>query len=171
VTDVKDPQNWIVNTIGQTLIFADKYIQMDLLLPTQRIYGLGDRHHEFLLSEGAYTMWTSGQAGWYDDGRGRGGLSGAHPFVLYETKVAGVFAGLYFRNSNAMSPVIKFNQDGTTTFSFITIGGQIEVYFIAQGSAHSVIQTYQTMVTFSRLPPFWALGWQEASPALTSGTE
>jgi len=57
---VKDPNNWILNSINQTLLFADKYIQMDLLLPSQRIYGLGDRHKEFILNEGAYTMWTSG---------------------------------------------------------------------------------------------------------------
>jgi len=35
-----------------------------------------------------------------------------------------------------MSPVIAFNDDGSTLLSFITIGGQVEVYFIAQGSAH-----------------------------------
>lgn len=171
ITDVKDPTNWIVNTVGQTLLFADKYIQMDLMLPSQRIYGLGDRHKEFILGEGAYTMWTSGQVGQYDDGRGRGGLSGVHPLVVYETKTPGVYAGLYFRNSNAMSPVIAFNADGSSLLSFITIGGQVEVYFIGQGSAHGVIQTYQQMVSLPRLPPFWALGWQEASPAQTGANQ
>jgi len=35
--------------------------------------------------------------------------------------------GLFFRNSNAMTPVIRYNDDGTSTLSFITIGGQLEV--------------------------------------------
>lgn len=142
MTDVKDTNNWIFNTIGQTLLFSDKYIQMDFLLPSQRVYGMGDRVHEFLLGEGAFTMWTSGQDAEYDDGRGRGGLSGAHPFVMVETAKAGQYFGLFFRNSNAMSPVLAFNADGTSTLSFITIGGQVEVYFFAQGSAHSIIQAY-----------------------------
>jgi len=67
-------------------------------------------------------MWASGQDGTYDDGKTRGGLSGVHPFVLYQTK-RGLYMGIYFRNSNAMTPVIRFNDDGTSTLSFITIGG------------------------------------------------
>jgi len=58
---------------------------MDFKLPSQYVYGLGDRVHEFRLSEGAFGMWASGQDGQYDDGRGRGGLSGVHPFVLVQT--------------------------------------------------------------------------------------
>lgn len=146
IVDVMNPGNWLVSTIGQTLLFSDKYIQMDFHLPSQRIYGLGDRIHEFLLNEGAFTMWTSGQQGQYDDGRGRGGLSGVHPFVLFETANRGVYAGLFFRNANAMTPVLRFNTDGTSTLSFITIGGQLEFYFLGQGSAHSVIQNYQGLI-------------------------
>lgn len=36
----------------------DKYIQMDFTLPSQNIYGLGERIHEFGLGEGTYTMWA-----------------------------------------------------------------------------------------------------------------
>lgn len=130
MVDVKNTQNVLLNTMGQTLLFADKYIQMDYILPTQQVYGFGDRVHEFLLNEGAFTMWSSGQDGTYDDGRGRGGLSGVHPFLLVQTSTPNIFIGLYFRNANAMSPVLRFNDDGTSTLSFITIGGQIELYII-----------------------------------------
>lgn len=139
--------NILLDTINQTLIFSDKYIQMDYKLPSQYIYGLGDRVHEFRLSEGAFNMWSSGQDGSYDDGRGRGGLSGVHPFVLVQTSnptqssmTPTRFIGMFFRNSNAMTPVLRYNDDGvTSTLSFITIGGQLEVYFIGQGTAHEVI--------------------------------
>lgn len=131
MVDVKNPKNVLLNTIGQSFLFADKFIQMDFQLPTQQVYGFGDRVHEFLLKEGAFTMWSSGQDAKYDDARGRGGLSGVHPFLLVQTATPGIFIGLYFRNANAMTPVLRFSQtDSTSILSFITIGGQIELYIV-----------------------------------------
>jgi hypothetical protein len=63
MVDNKDPTNVLLSTMGQTLLFSDKYIQMDYTLPSQYVYGLGDRIHEFRLNEGAFTMWSSGQKG------------------------------------------------------------------------------------------------------------
>ena len=78
----------------------------------------------------------------YDTGLGRGGLSGVHPFLMVETKKARRYIGIYLRNSAAMTPIIRFNPDGTSTLSLITIGGQIEFYVIGMGTAHQVIQYY-----------------------------
>jgi hypothetical protein len=55
---------------------------MDFILSSQRIHGLGERLRGFNLGEGTYTMWATGQDNVYDDGRGRKGLYGVHPFVL-----------------------------------------------------------------------------------------
>jgi hypothetical protein len=60
LSDYQDPTNVYVNTKGNTLTFMDKYIQMDFTLPSQRIFGFGERVHQFLLTEGTYTMWASG---------------------------------------------------------------------------------------------------------------
>jgi hypothetical protein len=49
---------------------TDKYLQMDFKLPTQHLFGFGERNHEFKLSEGTWTMWASGQQASYDDGTG-----------------------------------------------------------------------------------------------------
>jgi hypothetical protein len=69
LVDVNDPTNVLLSTLDQTLLFSDKYIQMDFILPSQYVYGLGDRVHEFRLAEGAYSMWASGQDhSPYDDG-------------------------------------------------------------------------------------------------------
>ena len=45
-------------------------MQVDLVLPTQNIYGFGERNREFKLVEGTYTMWASGYGAQYDDGSG-----------------------------------------------------------------------------------------------------
>lgn len=141
----------------------DKYIQMDMRLPTQRIYGLGERKREFQLTEGTWTMWANGRETPYDDGTGGKQTYGVHPFVLTQTKTPGQFTGIYFRNSNAQSPIIKHKDDGTSVFSYISTGGKLDVYFFFKGSAKQIISMYQKMIGLPALPPFWALGWHASS--------
>ena len=59
--------------------------------------------------------------------------------------------------------MIKYNDDGTTTMSYITTGGKIDVYFFLGGSAKDIIRRYQNLVGLPTLVPFWALGWHQAS--------
>jgi alpha-glucosidase (family GH31 glycosyl hydrolase) len=76
---------------------------------------------------------------------------------------------MYFRNSNAMTPIITFYDnpiDGSKTskLSYITTGGQLEVYFFIHGSALDIIKLYQDRLGAKpKLPPFWSLGWMQAS--------
>lgn len=37
----------LVSTIGKTFYMTDKYMQIDFLLPTQNLFGFGERNHEF----------------------------------------------------------------------------------------------------------------------------
>jgi alpha-glucosidase (family GH31 glycosyl hydrolase) len=137
--DTRDRSNTLLTTEGHTFIMYDKFMQMDLVLPSQRIYGLGERRHEFGLGQGTWTMWANGQETPYDSGIGGHQTYGVHPFVLVQTKNQGEYMGLYFRNSNAQSPIVNHNEDGSTVFSYITTGGQIEVYFFFKGTAKQII--------------------------------
>ena len=49
----------LVSTTGETLLLMDKYLQIDFRLPTQRIFGLGERKRGFALEEGTWTMWAN----------------------------------------------------------------------------------------------------------------
>jgi alpha-glucosidase len=95
---------------------------------------------------------------------------GVHPFALVQTKVPGEFMGIYFRNTNAASPIITHNKDKdnvTTsgTISYITTGGQIEVFIFVKDNAKNIIKAYQNFVGKPSLPPFWALGWHATTTA------
>jgi alpha-glucosidase (family GH31 glycosyl hydrolase) len=136
----------IVHTNGSTIVYFDKYIQLDLQLPSQNIYGLGERNREFTLDEGTWTMWANGQETPYDDGTGSLQTYGVHPFALVQTAEKTQFMGIYFRNSNAMSPIITHTDGGKSTLSYISTGGTVEIYFILKGSAKDVIKTYQGIV-------------------------
>jgi alpha-glucosidase (family GH31 glycosyl hydrolase) len=159
VHDVTDPTNWFLDTRNQTFIFADKYVQMDLKIPSWNVYGFGDRYTEFKLLPGAYNMWASGKDPQADNGKGRGGLSGVHPFVMFETNQKRRFVGLFFRNSAAMTPIITYNDDGTGLISLISIGGDIDVQIFVKGTAKEVIEEYHRYIGYPRLPPYWSLGW------------
>ena len=99
--DRKDDGDLYLSTVGQSLFFMDKYMQMDFVIPSQRLFGLGERNREFQLSEGTWTMWANGQETPYDDGSGYLQTYGVHPFLLFQTNSTGSYAGMFFRNSNA----------------------------------------------------------------------
>lgn len=80
-------------------------------------------------------MFANGQQTPYDDGTGGKQGYGVHPFVLVKAKASGQFFGIFFRNSNAQSAVTTFNNDGTTTLSYMTTGGELEINFFFKGTA------------------------------------
>lgn len=157
--------NKFIDTHNCSLVFMDKFIQMDFNLPSQNLFGFGERIREFALKEGAWNMWAHGQPSPYDDGSGRKGVYGVHPFLLIQGKRKDDFFGLYFRNSNAQTPIITFNDTtGGSKLSYITTGGQLEIYFFIHGSALDIIKKYQEVLGVRpKLPPFWSLGWMQAS--------
>ena len=138
------------------------------MLPSRRIYGLGERKGGFTLGEGTWTMWgqtPKDEPAQFDDGLGGKQTYGVHPFALIQTQTPGRFMGIFFRNANAQSPVISYQGDSKALLSYITIGGQLEMYFIFGGSAKDVIKQYQVLVGKPHLPPLWAFGWQASSTA------
>ena len=141
---------------------------MDFLLPgSVKQYGLGERQQRvFELNEGAWGMYASGHNGMEspDEGVGRGGEFGVHPFILVQTGDSKEYVGMFFRTSAPMVPITRRTDDGKSTIlSFIALGGELEVYFFIHGSARQVIADYQKLIGKPQLPPYWALGWQEAS--------
>lgn len=91
-------------------------------------------------------MWANDQSNTTDDGTGGKQTYGVHPFALVQTAKKGEFFGIYFRNANAMSPVITYTGDSTSTLSFITTGGQIEIYFMFKGGPKDIIKQYQSII-------------------------
>jgi hypothetical protein len=67
----------------------------------------------FRMGEGAWGMWPNGQNGLNepDNGRGRGGEYGMHPFILSQTKKSQQYVGIFFRNSNAQVPILRFKDE------------------------------------------------------------
>ena len=52
-----------------------------------------------------------------------------------------------------MTQVLKFNPDGTSTLSFITIGGDLDLYVFIKGTPKEVIESNQGMLRPAYLGP------------------
>lgn len=60
----------LINMKGADFVISDKYLQLDLQVPSQKIYGFGERHRQFTLEKGTWTMWANGQDSQFDNGQG-----------------------------------------------------------------------------------------------------
>lgn len=171
----RSEKDMLLSTDSSDLVVSDRYLQLDLQVPSQRIYGFGTRNREFTLEPGTWTMWANGQANPVDNGQGGLQTYGVHPFALIQTQIDGEFIGLYFRNTNAASPVVRHKKPKTggvppmtdpgATISYITTGGDIEIFVFVKGDAKQIIRAYQNFVGKPALPPFWSLGWHAVTPA------
>ena len=162
-----DKGNALVNTTGQTFVFETRYIQVDMVLPTQKIYGFGERAGNFTLGQGAWTMWSHEANAETDEGRGGAQLSGVHPFCLVKAENnadSDQFFGIFFRSSNAQSPITRHVVGNRTLLSYITIGGNLDIYFFFRGNAKAILAKYHTYLGKPALPPFWALGFHSTVP-------
>ena len=66
-TDTRNKSNVFLHTKGSNLYLTDRYLQIDLQLPSQRVFGLGESQREFQFGEGTWKMWANGQNNTYDD--------------------------------------------------------------------------------------------------------
>jgi alpha-glucosidase (family GH31 glycosyl hydrolase) len=132
----------MINTFGQTFIYQDKYIQIDIAINSEHVFGFGERLSKFKLEEGAWTMWPQdSEKVEVDAGSGGKQLEGMHPFCLIKAQTTNEYLGMYFRSTNAQAPVLRRN--GTSTIlSYITTGGSLDINFFFRGSAKEVIANY-----------------------------
>uniref|UniRef100_A0A914Q7A3 P-type domain-containing protein n=1 Tax=Panagrolaimus davidi TaxID=227884 RepID=A0A914Q7A3_9BILA len=143
------------------LLFADQYIQISTIVPTDRIYGFGENIHPSLKHDFSqfrtYAMFARDEA---PDSKnplvnnvGKN-LYGVHNFYIgFEGD--GKAHGVFFFNSNAQEVTI-----GGNAITYRTIGGQIEVFFFPGPTPEEVVKQYQQLIGTPILPPYWALGFQ-----------
>lgn len=170
------------------LIFLDDYIVFDYLFQTNEIFGYGERHSNFKLHQGVYTIWPRDEANSFDDGLGAKNSYGHQPFFLHKS-ASNNFIGVAFLNSNAQDLYIKYNKKNfnqgrkeffnkffdeeesntdndfpintETSATQITIGGIIELVITTGKTPNETLQKYHHVLGKPTLPNFWALGWHQ----------
>nr|CAD7427819.1 unnamed protein product [Timema monikensis] len=132
-------------------IFADQFIQMSALLPSNYTYGLGEHRASFPLNMHwqRFTMWNRDQApSEYTN------LYGTHPFYL-SMETSNNAHGVLLFNSNGMDVILQ----PTPAITYRTVGGILDMYFLMGPTPADVVKQYTELIGRPFIPPYWGLGF------------
>ena len=157
-----DNEEFYSFTTKKNFIFSDTYINFESKLTTNKIYGFGERTHDFHLKDGTYTIWPHDCGGTkYDDGMGGMNQYSHQPIGLHKTKFNEIWLGFVFLNTNAQDVVIHSDKNNSY-LTHKTIGGIIDYYIIVNDSPEEVVKSIQTLLGIPPLPPFWSFGYHQS---------
>ncbi|XP_046829832.1 lysosomal alpha-glucosidase-like [Vespa crabro] len=132
-------------------IFADQFLQISAILPSQNIYGIGEHRTHLKVKNDwkRYTMFNMDQPPIEN-----ANLYGSHPFYLM-IEESGNCHGVLFLNSNPMETILQ----PTPSITFRSIGGIFDMYFFLGPTPQDVAREYSQIVGKPFLPPYWSLGF------------
>ena len=158
----QESQEFYYFTSTKNFLFSDKYINFESKLTSDKIYGFGEKTHDFKLNDGTYTIWNYDCGSKkYDDGKGGMNEYSHQPIGLHRTKFSNIWLGFVFLNSNAQDVIIHSDKNNTY-LTHKTIGGIIDYYIIVEDSPEKVVKSIQTLLGIPPLPPFWSFGYHQS---------
>lgn len=137
-----------------TFIFTARLIEFGTKLPTDYLFGLGERKAEFLYKSGVYTIWNRNSDSELDNGTPGHQSSGTHPMYLSREK-SGFFNVMLLKNVNGMQ--FAFKDDNELKFKLV--GGIIDLkFFLGDREPETAIRKYHLFINRFAMVPFWAFG-------------
>lgn len=138
-----DNQETIFNTSGTNLILESQYLRLRTTLPNDpNIYGLGEDVDSFRRETTNYTRTLYNQGTPFFPTKTN--LYGSHP-IYYEMR-DGKAHGIFLSNSDGMDIVISKTSSGEQYLEYNTIGGVVDLYFLAGPSPMEVGRQYAEVV-------------------------
>jgi len=168
----RDMNNSIFSTENTYFRYMEKYLVIEFALDSDKLFGLGERLTGLNLRDGNYTLYTRDQGTIIETRSNPGNnLYGSHPFLFYQLKT-GLFAGIFFKTSNALQVNINNQPDtGNTLVRFSTIGGLMEFYSFYKGNPQFILKQYHEIIGKPILPPLWSLGYHYGRSGLKNINE
>nr|XP_034831483.1 lysosomal alpha-glucosidase-like [Maniola hyperantus] len=133
------------------LILSDKFFQISSLLPSDHLYGLGEKQATFLndLNWKTFTLFNRDIAPTENVN-----LYGSHPFYL-AVENSGQSHGVLLLNTNAMDIVLQ----PTPAITYRTLGGMLNFYIFLGPTPQDVVSQYTALIGRPFMPPYWSLGF------------
>lgn len=159
----KSTEEVLFDTLSFPFILSDRYLEFSSYLPTQDIFGLGERVSDFKLRfPGLYTIWARDLPSRIDDlTSGALNTYGMYPLYLQREK-QGFFHLVYLRNSNGMD--IRLDKQGEVPYiNYIVVGGVIDLKFFLSStkSPEEAVRQYHKYIGKYMLQPFWSFGYHQ----------
>ncbi|KAI9699860.1 MAG: hypothetical protein M1820_007035 [Bogoriella megaspora] len=147
----------LFNTSGTALVFESQYLRLRTQLPDEPfLYGLGEHTDPFRLNYTNYTrtLWSRDA---YALPSGTN-LYGNHP-VYFDNRGSKGTHAVFLLNSNGMDVKINNTAETGQYLEYNTIGGIVDLYFLAGPSPVSVAQQYAEVVGLPVMIPYWGFGF------------
>ncbi|KAL6718544.1 hypothetical protein ACLMJK_004636 [Lecanora helva] len=152
----------IFDTTGVPLIFESQYLRLRNYFPSDigapNLYGLGEHTDPFKLNTTDYirTLWSRDA---YEIPPGTN-LYGNHP-VYFENRGNNQTHGVFLLNSNGMDIKINGSAAEGQYLEYNTIGGVIDLYFVAGPGPIDVAKQYAEIAGTPAMMPYWGLGFHQ----------
>jgi alpha-glucosidase len=156
---VKRKQNAEVlfDTSSVPLVFEKQYVRLRTTLPADpSIYGLGEHSDNFRFSKNYQRVLLNTESPNIPQ---KANLYGTHP-VYFDHRGDQGTHGVFLLNSSPMK--IDLGEDeGSQYLEYNTIGGIVDLYFMAGKKPVEVSQQYADIVGHSQMYPYWSLGFHQ----------
>ncbi|KAF2690036.1 glycoside hydrolase family 31 protein [Lentithecium fluviatile CBS 122367] len=149
----------LFDTSAAKLIFEDQYVRLRTSLPKNpHLYGLGEHSDPFHLPTNGYrrTLLNAESPGIPNNAN----LYGSHP-VYFEHRGEKGTHGVFMLNADPMDIWINQTKSGDQYLEYNTIGGIIDLYFMAGSSPTEVSSQYADVIGHSAMFPYWSFGFHQ----------
>ena len=156
----KASQEVIFDTKGSSLIFESQYLRLRTSLPPNpNIYGLGEDTDAFRRNTTNYTrtLWSRDA---YTVPEGTN-LYGNHPIYFEHRPASNETHGVFLLNSNGMDIKINNTQATGQYLEYNTLGGIVDLYFLAGPGPADVSRQYSRIVGKPVMMPYWGFGFHQ----------
>lgn len=154
----KADKDVIFTTKGSPIIFETQYLRLRTSLPDDpSLYGLGEHTDSLRLPTKGYTrtLWAR-DAGAVPQ---NSNLYGSHPVYFEHRRGSDKTHAVLFLNSNGMD--IKIDKAGGQYLEYNTLGGVIDLYFLAGPSPFDVAREYSEITQRAAMMPYWGFGFHQ----------
>ncbi|KAJ5088564.1 alpha/beta-glucosidase agdC [Penicillium angulare] len=149
----------LFDTANTNIVFENQFLHLRTWLPDNpNIYGLGEHSDSLRLPTTSYTrtLWSRDAYGIPSNTN----LYGNHPIYVDHRGHAGTH-GVFFLNSNGMDIKIDKLYDGRQFLEYNTLGGVIDLYFLAGPTPKDVSMQYAEIVGLPAMQSYWAFGFHQ----------
>jgi len=147
----------LFDTSAVPLVFEKQYVRLRTNLPMDpNIYGLGEHSDRFRFGSNYQRVLLNSESPNIPQ---KANLYGTHP-VYFDHRGDKGTHGVFLLNSSPMN--VDLNQDQDTQYlEYNTIGGIIDLYFMAGKEPVEVSKQYADIVGHSAMYPYWSLGFHQ----------
>lgn len=148
----------LFDTSAVQLVFEKQYVRLRTNLPTDpNIYGLGEHSDSFRFSKNYQRVLLNSESPFIPN---KANLYGTHP-VYFDHRGDKGTHGVFLLNSSPMNINLGQDSNGTQYLEYNTIGGIVDLYFMAGKQPSDVSKQYADVVGHSAMYPYWSFGFHQ----------